>query len=185
MKHIELEISAISQSDSQNNAYVLLLNEINGNRQLPIVIGWCEARAIAIGLEEKEKVARPLTHDLICDFISAVDVSLKAIKIYSLNEGVYFAKIIIISEHMGEKIIDARPSDAIAVALRMHTPILVSKKVFDKVSVEEKLLFQENERKKIKKDPLPELKREMELAIEKEEYELAAELRDKINNLEV
>jgi protein-arginine kinase activator protein McsA len=67
----------------------------------------------------------------------------------------------------------------------MHTPILVSKKVFDKVSVEEKLLFQENERKKIKKDPLPELKREMELAIEKEEYELAAELRDKINNLEV
>ena len=68
MKQIELDISAIRQSDSQNNAYVLLLNEINGNRQLPIVIGWCEARAIAIGLEEKEKVSRPLTHDLFKTF---------------------------------------------------------------------------------------------------------------------
>jgi len=180
---IPVKVNKISYH-SKSKSYAIVLKEIEGKRCMPVIIGSFEAQSIALAIEEIQ-TPRPLTHDLICDFISAVDVSLKAIKIYSLNEGVYFAKIIIISEHMGEKIIDARPSDAIAVALRMHTPILVSKKVFDKVSVEEKLLFQENERKKIKKDPLPELKREMELAIEKEEYELAAELRDKINNLEV
>jgi bifunctional DNase/RNase len=180
---IPVKVNKISYH-SKSKSYAIVLKEIEGKRCMPVIIGSFEAQSIALAIEEIQ-TPRPLTHDLICDFISAVDVSLKAIKIYSLNEGVYFAKIIIISEHMGEKIIDARPSDAIAVALRMHTPILVSKKVFDKVSVEEKLLFQEKERKKIKKDPLPELKREMELAIEKEEYELAAELRDKINNLEV
>ena len=180
---IPVKVNKISYH-SKSKSYAIVLKEIEGKRCMPVIIGSFEAQSIALAIEEIQ-TPRPLTHDLICDFITAVDVSLKAIKIYSLNEGVYFAKIIIISEHMGEKAIDARPSDAIAVALRMHTPILVSKKVFDKVSVEEKLLFQENERKKIKKDPLPELKREMELAIEKEEYELAAELRDKINNLEV
>ena len=180
---IPVKVNKISYH-SKSKSYAIVLKEIEGKRCMPVIIGSFEAQSIALAIEEIQ-TPRPLTHDLICDFISAVDVSLKAIKIYSLNEGVYFAKIIIISEHMGEKIIDARPSDAIAVALRMHTPILVSKKVFDKVSVEEKLLFQEKERKKIKKDPLPELKREMELAIEKEEYELAAELIDKINNLEV
>lgn len=180
---IPVKVNKISYH-SKSKSYAIILKEIEGKRCMPVIIGSFEAQSIALAIEEIQ-TPRPLTHDLICDFISAVDVSLKAIKIYSLNEGVYFAKIIIISEHMGEKIIDARPSDAIAVALRMHTPMLVSKKVFDKVSVEEKLLFQEKERKPIKKDPLPELKREMELAIEKEEYELAAELRDKINNLEV
>ena len=180
---IPVKVNKISYH-SKSKSYAIILKEIEGKRCMPIIIGSFEAQSIALAIEEIQ-APRPLTHDLICDFISTVDVSIKAIKIYSLNEGVYFAKIIIISEHMGEKIIDARPSDAIAVALRMHTPILVSKKVFDKVSVEEKLLFQVKERKPIKKDPLPELKREMELAIEKEEYELAAELRDKINNLEV
>ena len=180
---IPVKVNKISYH-SKSKSYAVILKEIEGERCMPVIIGSFEAQSIALAIEEVD-TPRPLTHDLICDFISAVDVSLKAIKIYSLNEGVYFAKIIIISERMGEQIIDARPSDAIAVALRMHTPMLVSKKVFDKASLEEELLFQEKERKKINEDPLPELKREMELAIEKEEYELAAELRDKINKLEV
>lgn len=180
---IPVKVNKISYH-SKSRSYAIILEEIEGERCMPVIIGSFEAQSIAFAIKELE-TPRPLTHDLICDFISAVDVSLKAIKIYSLNEGVYFAKIIIISKHLGEQIIDARPSDAIAVALRMNTPILVSKKVFDKASVEEKLLFQEKKRKKINEDPLSELKREMELAIEKEEYELAAELRDKINKLEV
>ena len=180
---IPVKVNKISYH-SKSKSYAVILKEIEGERCMPVIIGSFEAQSIALAIEEVD-TPRPLTHDLICDFISAVDVSLKAIKIYSLNEGVYFAKIIIISERMGEQIIDARPSDAIAVALRMHTPMLVSKKVFDKASLEEELFFQEKERKKINEDPLPELKREMELAIEKEEYELAAELRDKINKLEV
>ena len=180
---IPVKVNKISYH-SKSKSYAVILKEIEGERCMPVIIGSFEAQSIALAIEEID-TPRPLTHDLICDFISAVDISLKAIKIYSLNEGVYFAKIIIISERMGEQIIDARPSDAIAVALRMHTPMLVSKKVFDKASLEEELFFQEKERKKINEDPLPELKREMELAIEKEEYELAAELRDKINKLEV
>lgn len=180
---IPVKVNKISYH-SKSKSYAVILKEVEGERCMPVIIGSFEAQSIALAIEEVD-TPRPLTHDLICDFISTVDVSLKAIKIYSLNEGVYFAKIIIISERMGEQIIDARPSDAIAVALRMHTPMLVSKKVFEQASVEEKLLFQEKERKKINEDPLPELKREMELAIEKEEYELAAELRDKINKLEV
>jgi bifunctional DNase/RNase len=180
---IPVKVDKISYH-SKSKSYAIILKEIEGDKCMPVIIGSFEAQSISLAIEEIE-TPRPLTHDLICDFISALDVSLKAIKIYSINEGVYFAKIIIISKRMGEKNIDARPSDAIAVALRMHAPILVSKKVFEKASVEEKLLFQEKERKKINKDPLPELKREMELAVEKEEYELAAELRDKINKLEV
>ena len=68
MKLIQLDISAIRQSDSQNNAYVLLLHETNGSRQLPIVIGWCEARAIAIALDGSQEPGRPLTHDLFKTF---------------------------------------------------------------------------------------------------------------------
>jgi bifunctional DNase/RNase len=180
---IPVKVNKISYH-SKSKSYAVILKEVEGERCMPVIIGSFEAQSIALAIEDVD-TPRPLTHDLICDFISTVDVSLKAIKIYSLNEGVYFAKIIIISERMGEQIIDARPSDAIAVALRMHTPMLVSKKVFDKASVEEKLLFQEKEHNKINEDLLHELKREMELAIEKEEYELAAELRDKINKLEV
>ena len=180
---IPVKVNKISYH-SKSKSYAIILKEIEGERCMPVIIGSFEAQSIALAIEEIE-TPRPLTHDLICDFISAVNVSLKAIKIYSLNEDVYFAKIIIISERIGEQIIDARPSDAIAVALRMHTPILVSKKVFDQASVEEELLFQEKKRKIISQNPLPELKREMELAIELEEYELAAKLRDKINKLEV
>ena len=109
MKHIELDISAIRQSDSQNNAYVLLLNEINGNRQLPIVIGWCEARAIAIGLEEKEKVTRPLTHDLFKTFGDKFEIKIKKVIIHTLIEGIFHASFHCENINTGEKnMIDAR-----------------------------------------------------------------------------
>ena len=103
MKQIELDISAIRQSDSQNNAYVLLLNEINGNRQLPIVIGWCEARAIAIGLEEKEKVNRPLTHDLFKTFGEKFKIKIEKVIIHTLIEGIFHASFHCENTNTGEK----------------------------------------------------------------------------------
>ena len=89
MNLIPLTISAIRQSDSQNNAYVLLLNETEGKRQLPIVIGWCEARSIAIALDGDEEPERPLTHDLFKSFGDSFNINLKKVIVHTLNEGVF------------------------------------------------------------------------------------------------
>jgi hypothetical protein len=86
---IQLNISAIRQSDAQNNAYVLLLNETVGKRQLPIVIGWCEARAIAVALDSQEKPERPLTHDLFKSFGDSFNISISKVVIHKLIEGVF------------------------------------------------------------------------------------------------
>ena len=89
MNLIQLNISAIRQSDAQNNAYVLLLNETVGKRQLPIVIGWCEARAIAVALDSQEKPERPLTHDLFKSFGDSFNISISKVVIHKLIEGVF------------------------------------------------------------------------------------------------
>ena len=91
MEFVQLDISAIRQSDSQNNAYVLLLNETNGKRQLPIVIGWCEARSIAIALDGTEKPDRPLTHDLLKTFGDSFNITVQKIIIHTLIEGIFHA----------------------------------------------------------------------------------------------
>ena len=136
MKQIELDISAIRQSDSQNNAYVLLLNEINGNRQLPIVIGWCEARAIAIGLEEKEKVSRPLTHDLFKTFGDKFEINIKKVIIHTLIEGIFHASFHCENINTGEKnTIDARTSDAIAIAIRCKCPIFTYEDILERAGI--------------------------------------------------
>ena len=91
MDLIQLDIAALKTSDSQNNAYVLLLNEVAGERQLPIVIGWCEARSIAIALDGSEIPERPLTHDLFKSFAKAYEVNITKVIIHSLNEGIFYA----------------------------------------------------------------------------------------------
>ena len=93
MELIQLNISAIRQSDAQNNAYVLLLNETIGERQLPVVIGWCEARAIAVALENKEKPERPLTHDLFKSFGDKFNISVSKMVIHKLIEGVFHSTL--------------------------------------------------------------------------------------------
>lgn len=168
-----------------SRSYAVILKEITGQRCLPVIVGSFEAQSIALAIDVVE-TPRPLTHDLICDFITAVDVSLKSVKINNFSDGVFFAQIEILSDNLGEKIIDARPSDAIAVALRMDTPIFVSKKVFNEASIEEDSLVQEtrSEHKKTKIS-LKALKDKMKKAIEEEEYEVAAKLRDKISKFEI
>jgi len=170
-----------------SRSYAVILKELTGDRCLPVIIGSFEAQSIALAIEVVE-TPRPLTHDLICDIITSFDVSLKAIKINDVNDGIFFAQIEFLSEKNGEQIIDARPSDAIAVALRMNTPILVSKKVFNETAVEEKSLVKGKEPRKIqKKTPytLRGLKEKLKKAVEEEEYEVAAKIRDKIIKLDL
>ena len=89
MKLIQLDIAALKTSDSQNNAYVLLLNELEGKRQLPIVIGWCEARSIALALEDSDPPERPLTHDLFLSISDNFDINISKVVIHTLNEGIF------------------------------------------------------------------------------------------------
>src|SRR6202000_1177039 len=122
MKKIELEIVALSHSITQTHSYAVVLGEVNGLRRLPIVIGGFEAQAIAVALE-KMHPSRPLTHDLMKNFMSAFTIDLQEIIICDLQEGIFYSKLVCVSEHdTGE--LDSRPSDALALAVRFGLPIL-------------------------------------------------------------
>ena len=128
---------------------------------------------------------RPLTHDLICDFISNMDILLKSVIISASKNGVYFSEIKFdVDNGKEERILDARPSDAIAVALRMQTPIFVAKTIFNESCIDKDIFLKENKNKHISEISISKLKEKLEIAVEKEEYEYAATLRDKINKLE-
>ena len=121
MKKVKLEIVGLSYSQTQTGAYALVLGETKGKRRLPIIIGGFEAQAIAIELE-KMTPSRPLTHDLFKSFAEGFNINVKEVIIYNLVEGIFFAKLI---THNGDKEveIDARTSDAIALAVRFNCPI--------------------------------------------------------------
>ena len=124
--------------------------------------------------------------DLICDLITGIDSVLNTVRIICLEAGVFFAQLEIKSNKLGKRNIDARPSDAIAIALRMNTPILVASKILDDAGVLEDSLEQQEEKPKEKRTELSiqSLKDKMQIAIDDEEYEIAARLRDKISELE-
>ena len=122
MEKIGLEIIGLSYSQTQTGAYALILKEIDGKRRLPIIIGGFEAQAIAIEIE-KMTPSRPLTHDLFKSFSDSFDIQLKEIVIYNLMEGVFFAQLICEDSHGTVREIDARTSDAVALAVRFQCPI--------------------------------------------------------------
>jgi len=121
MKKIKLDIVGLSYSQTQSGAYALVLGEVNGRRRLPIIIGSFEAQAIAIEIE-KMTPSRPLTHDLFKSFAQAYQIDIKEIIIYNLVDGIFYAKLIC-SDGKKEVEIDARTSDAIAMAVRFECPI--------------------------------------------------------------
>ena len=189
MELIQLNISAIRQSDAQNNAYVMLLNETVGKRQLPVVIGWCEARAIAVALDSKEKTERPLTHDLFKTFGDKFNISVSKMVIHKLIEGIFhstlYCKNLISSEEIE---IDSRTSDAIAIAIRFACPIftyedilsrasILSVSSFDKENIKSNV---DDKEKKINRYSLEELQDSLKQAIKVENYEKASLLRDEI-----
>lgn len=132
MKKIELEIIAISHSITQTQSYAVVLGEINGVRRLPIVIGSFEAQAIAIAIERMNPV-RPLTHDLLKNFMNAFNIDLSEIVINDLQEGIFFSKLVCTSANDTIEI-DSRTSDALALAVRMGCPIFTYESIFEKAN---------------------------------------------------
>ena len=133
MKKIELEIVALSHSITQTQSYAVVLGEINGLRRLPIVIGGFEAQAIAVALERMSP-SRPLTHDLMKNFMMAFNVDMHEIVINDLQEGIFYSKLVCSSENDTVEI-DSRTSDALALAVRFGCPIYTYDNILDQAGV--------------------------------------------------
>ena len=199
MKKILLEIVGLSCSQNQSGAYVLVLGESSGSRRLPIVIGGFEAQAIAIELE-KVTPTRPLTQDLFKSFATTFNINLKEVIIYNVVEGIFFAKLIC-SDGTKEFDIDARTSDAIALAVRfkcdiythesilksagialdgdMDTTILSENSKIAELHIEDS--FQKENTDVFKSKSSEELKNTLQWALENEKYEMASKIRDELN----
>ena len=193
MKKVKLEIVGLSYSQTQTGAYALVLGETKGKRRLPIIIGGFEAQAIAIELE-KMTPSRPLTHDLFKSFAEGFNIDVKEVIIYNLVEGIFFAKLI---THNGDKEveIDARTSDAIALAVRFNCPINTYEFILsqagillddDAISSAENALEKEDlvevEESDYLKKSTEELKQLLDSALADEDYEKASRIRDELNN---
>jgi len=201
MSLVRLNIKGISYSQTQNGAYALILNEVDGDRKLPIVIGAFEAQSIAIALEKEIKPPRPLTHDLFKNFADRFDIIVKQVIIHKLVDGVFYSSLICERDKI-EEIIDARTSDAIALALRFQAPIFTYKNILDKAGIylkvnpdkeevdgEESILVDEiviEESADVQQDTysnksIDELHKLLESAVLNEDYETAAKIRDEIS----
>ncbi len=206
MSLVKLTIKGISYSQTQNGAYALILNEVDGERKLPIVIGAFEAQSIAIALEKEIKPPRPLTHDLFKSFADRFDIVVKQVIIHKLVDGVFYSSIICERDKI-EEIIDARTSDAIALALRFAAPIFTYKNILDKAGIylnnpgeienpsdddgvlstpETFGLDSEGHASTdiYKSMSLSELHEALEKAVQDEDYEKAAKIRDEISKRE-
>ena len=150
-RKIEMEVVALSHSVTQTHSYAVVLGEINGTRKLPIVIGSAEAQSIAIALENIEPT-RPLTHDLMKNFMMAFEVELLEVVVSDLQEGVFYAKLVCFTEkHTVE--IDSRTSDALALAVRFHCPVYVYEHILENAGVDQPT---EKPRKKASRKSEPE-----------------------------
>jgi|SRR5690554_3962953 len=190
MDKIELKVVGLSYSQTQTGAYALILKEKSGNRRLPIIIGGAEAQAIAIPLE-KMTPSRPLTHDLFKSFLDSFDIVMHEIVIYNLVEGIFFAKIIC-SQGSKNLEIDARSSDAVAIALRCEKPIYTHDFILGSAGIiideddegdseEDSFSMEEvSELDAGEADTLADLEKQLELALEREDYEKASKLRDEL-----
>ncbi|RZJ63573.1 MAG: hypothetical protein EOO45_20285 [Flavobacterium sp.] len=204
MSLVKLTIKGISYSQTQNGAYALILNEVDGERKLPIVIGAFEAQSIAIALEKEIKPPRPLTHDLFKNFADRFDIVVKQVIIHKLVDGVFFSSIICERDRI-EEIIDARTSDAIALALRFNAPIFTYKNILDKAGIFLKINPETDQPGEEHDDvlsptqtfgtesvsgegysqyTLQELHELLEGAVQNEDYEKAAKIRDEISKKE-
>jgi uncharacterized protein len=189
MEKIRLEIVGLSYSQSQSGAYALILEEAEGKRRLPIIIGGFEAQAIAVELE-KMTPTRPLTHDLFRSMAEAFEINVTEVVIYDLKEGVFYAKLMCDRVDGTTAEIDSRTSDAIAVAVRFKCPIytyefILSSTGFTK-EIEEESSSENEEQDSGEEDSLStktieELKDLLATAEEEEQYEMAAKIRDELN----
>jgi bifunctional DNase/RNase len=209
MEKIKLEIIGLSFSQTQTGAYALILGEENGQRRLPIIIGGFEAQAIAVELEHMQPT-RPLTHDLFRNFAIEFNISIDEVIVYNLKEGIFFSKLVCSNEAGEVREIDARTSDAIAMAVRFNCPIYTDESILSQAG----MILDENEEGEAgegEKPALPEatsdtaksktparivsgrsesdlstlseeeLKNSLVRAIDDEDYEAASRFRDELN----
>jgi bifunctional DNase/RNase len=191
MKKIELEIVALSHSITQTHSYAVVLGEVNGLRRLPIVIGGFEAQAIAVALEHMQP-SRPLTHDLMKNFMNAFSVELQEIVINDLQEGIFYSKLVCFTEHDTIEI-DSRTSDALALAVRFGCPIYTYEHILENAgilmednaprkSVPEAVGVEESgKREDLSSMNLEELQTLLNEVLEQEDYIRAISIRDEIN----
>lgn len=202
MKKVRLEIVGLSYSQTQNGAYALVLGESSGTRRLPIIIGGFEAQAIAIELE-KMSPSRPLTHDLFKSFAQTFNITVNEVLIYNLVEGIFYAKLLC-TDGTREVEIDARTSDAIALAVRFNCPIYTYEFILKNAGIvldddsettplaetggepapkakarEESSTTSESDEYKGKSSE--ELKNMLQIALDEEKYEMASKIRDELN----
>jgi bifunctional DNase/RNase len=193
MKKIELEIVALSHSITQTHSYAVVLGEVNGLRRLPIVIGGFEAQAIAVALE-KMHPSRPLTHDLMKNFMNAFTIDLQEIVICDLQEGIFYSKLVCVSENDTVEI-DSRTSDALALAVRFGCPIYTYDNILESAGI---LMEDPSGKKKQPKEAvaaesaggtddlkalsLEELNTLLNEVLEQEDYIRAIAIRDEINS---
>ena len=207
MKKIKLDIIGLSYSQTQSGAYALILNESKGKRRLPIIIGGFEAQAIAIEMENM-KPSRPLTHDLFKNFAETFEIQLKEVIIYNLVEGIFYAKLVCARDN-NEVEIDARTSDAIALAVRFNCPISTYEFILNSAGIimDEETAGKEKEGKEgkenlteplaktakegspkepkededYKKKSLEDLRELLQKVLAQEDYEKASKIRDELN----
>ena len=177
---IPVNVDKISYHPS-SRSYAVLLKEENSEKVLPILVGSFEAQSIALAIEVVE-TPRPLTHDLICEMIKKIDAKLVSVNISKLNDGVFYAKLKLKGLKFGIKQIDSRPSDAISIALRLNAQIYVSPDVIKEAGVNQEDILEESSI--TPKYSIEDLELKLKKAVEKEEYEIAAKIRDKLKELD-
>ena len=202
MELVELKIHGISYSDNTSGAFAIILDEVNGNKKLPIVIGSYEAQSIAIALEKKIKTSRPLTHELFKGFADKFNITLNHIVIHKLSDGVFYSNMVCEKDNEVVKV-DSRTSDAIALSIRFDAPIFVTKEILAEAGFEDDKKYSKDlnltdekffndghisspdynseKAKDIKKISTRNIKKMLEKSIQNEDYELAARLRDELD----
>ena len=197
LERIHMDILGLSTSPSSGGAYALILNETDGRRRLPIIIGTFEAQAIALELEHI-RPPRPMTHDLVKSVIQGLNSWVKHVLINDLKDGTFYAEIV--CENEGSEVaIDARPSDAIAIAIRFNASIYVNDHVLNEAGITAENMTDTSAKEESEaaeavytpvdkpageySDPLEDLNKSLDSAIADEDYEKAARLRDEIQRL--
>lgn len=197
---VELTIKGISYSQAQSGAYALILSEVEGNRNLPIIIGGFEAQSISIGLEKEINPPRPITHDLMAQCFERFKIVVKQVIIHKLVDGVFYSSLICERDKI-EEIIDARTSDAVALSIRFDAPIFTYENILSKAGFTEgsesdgtgkkdenwiKTFIEEQNPEKNVMNSLPkvatdELKKLLKKLVKNEDYEAAAKVRDELS----
>lgn len=188
MQKIRLNIAALVRSDTHPNSYVIVLKELEGNRRLPIIIGGFEAQAIVMALENVT-TNRPLTHDLFKNTLAQFGIQLAEVVISDLSEAVFYATLICTDENGNVLALDSRTSDAIALAVRFQAPIFVKASILDEAGIVLEEEVNENEEEESPTGESSDLEDHsdeslqdmLKDALNREDYELAAKIRDELN----